>query len=643
MSGRRKLNGPKERAEPTLGDLDLNHLEALGKPPAPVDDGLPQVSASAEGRRAGSRRQRDASAPDARPPSARTIEPEAADEFDFDAGLSGHRPLDRRAVAAAARDDTGRSPPRRSGGGRGRRGWLWPLLLLLVLGVGTALWLNQNALRGMLPRTDFNTLLNRGQSALQSGHLDGNDGTSARELFQAARSLEPDSDRARDGLRRVGEAALAQARQQLEAGQLDAAALSAASARQLLGGGSESDRLDSDLADARAVGVHTGDLVDQARQALQDGKLDGPTGAGSLFQRVLTADPGNAVAAHGLDQVGRAYAAQARQQLVAHDATAGTATIDTLAALLPNYNDLPALRAELAQEQQRSSVALTDALAQGTAALRSGRVAGAGEDTALAHYQAALAIDPNNADAKAGLANVAQALTVQASAMLDSGDAAQARGLLAQAATLAPGSPDLAAAQARLSAIDGSGGAGGSRESADILAPVSGAVASAPAVPAANPPGTVSPELSPAQQAKLTDMVSRAAAAARRGDIMSPPGQSAYDLYRSALAINGNDAGARNGLDNLPGLVVARFNAALGNGNLHNAGDMLGTLGDLAPGNPGQGAMRQRLADAWAAQIGKQLDDNDRAGASQSLDQLSKLAPADPRLPSLSARLAGGG
>lgn len=642
MIGRKKSHGPKERAEPTLGHLDLDQLDVLGAPPAPVDDGLPQVNASVEDRRTGAHRHRDASAPDARPPQPHAVEPEAGDGFDFDTSLSDRRPLERRSAAKALRG-TGRVPQARQPEVRGRRGWVWPLVALLVIGAGTGLWLNQDALRGMLPRTDFNTLLNRAETALQSGHLDGSDGTSARELFQASRALEPDSDRARDGLTRVGQAELAQARQQLESGQLDAAAQSAATARQLLGGGSESDRLDSDLADARAVGVHTGDLVDQARQALEGGSLDGPAGAGSLFQRVMTADPGNAVAAHGLGQVGQAYAARARAQLASHDATAATNTIDRLAALLPNYNDLPALRADLAQEQQRSSGALTDALAQGDEALRGGRVAGAGGDTALAHYQAALALDPSNAAAKAGMANVAQALTVQASAVLDSGDIAKAKSLLDQASALAPDSPDLVAAQARLAALNG-GHSTATVSTPGAQAPPASAAAGQTDLPAANPPGTVSPMLSPAQQARLADLVSRARAAASRGDIMSPPGQSAYDLYRSALAINGNDAGARSGLDNLPALVVGRFNAALGNGNLLNAGDMLSTLGDLSPGNPGQGAMRQRLVDAWVAQAGKQLDDNDRAGASQSLDRLGKLvAPADPRLQSLSARLARGG
>ncbi|MEO8809543.1 MAG: hypothetical protein ABI386_04785, partial [Rhodanobacter sp.] len=92
-----------------------------------------------------------------------------------------------------------------------RRSWLVPLFLLLVLALGTAAWLSQGRLRGMLPRTDLNNVLTQAQQALHDGRLDGQDGTSARELFQQAVAQEPDNDRARDGLRQVGQAELSRA------------------------------------------------------------------------------------------------------------------------------------------------------------------------------------------------------------------------------------------------------------------------------------------------------------------------------------------------------------------------------------------------------------------------------------------------
>ena len=503
---------------------------------------------------------------------------------------------------------------------RRRRGWLVPLLLLLLVAAAGTLWINQNRLRGMLPRTDLNTMLTQAQQALQDGRLDGHDGTSARELFQAAAALEPDNDRARIGLRQVGQAELAQADAALQAGHIDQAMQQAATARELLGGGSDIDRLDHAISIVHAAQVKTVDLVDQAQQALAAGKLEGADGAGALYQRVLRADPDNAVAAHGLDQVGYALAARARKALDAKDTAAANASIEQLAALQPNNGELPALRALQAQTSKQDNTALDAALSQGQDALRDGRIGGAGDDTALAHFQAALKLSADNAQARAGLRKVAQAMTIQASAAIDAGDMTQANRLLDQAAKLAPKSADLAAARARLGSA--------------AQAPV--AKANAVEEDEAPPAPVV---LSPQQSAAAAQLVQRAQQAAKNGDIMLPPGDSAYDLYRSALAIDGNNEMALRGLQVLPGQVELQFNQALAAGKLVRADDMLANLAELAPGGAAQSALSDRLASAWLDQAEQQLARGDRFDAGQSLDHARKLAPNHPRVRDLTARL----
>jgi tetratricopeptide (TPR) repeat protein len=560
MSGRRDQHDvhPPIRTEPTLGDLDR-----LDVPRAPAADGLPQVSVE---------------------------------------------PRHPRGRAAA--------PVRR----KRRRGWLLPLLLLVAIALAGALWLNQNRLRDLVPRTDFNMVLAQAQQALQDGRLDGQDGTSARELFQAAAALRPDNDRARDGLRQVGRAELAQADAALQAGNLTLATQQAGVARELLGGGSDIDRLDRAINSARTAQVQTVDLVDQAQQAFAAGKLDD---AGALYRRVLQADPDNAVAAHGLDQVGYALAIQARKALDAKDDAAANASIEQLAALQPNNGALPALRAMQAQTRKQDNTALEAALKAGQDALRAGLIAGDGADTALAHYQAALKLDPDNAQAHAGLGKVAQALTVQASAALDAGDVKQATRLLDQAEELAPKSADLAAARARL----------------DRAAPQSPTTAAASGDDAVMP---APPAVSPQQSAAVAQLVQRAQVATKQGNIMMPPGDSAYDLYRSALAIDGNDAAARQGLLALPRQVEQQFNQALAAGELGQAGNRLADLAELSPGDAAQAALGNRLATAWLDQAEQQLARGDRIGASQSLERARKLAPNHPRVLDLDARLQGG-
>ncbi|MBE1160530.1 tetratricopeptide repeat protein [Dyella acidiphila] len=574
MSG---TNDPREpsngRTEPKLGDLD--HLDKPRPAPAP-NDGLPPMNVE---------------------PGYRRNSP---------SGRSKRKP---------------------------RRGWLMPVLIVALLAVIAGLWFNQNSLRGLVPRTDFDDVLHRAQAALQQGHLDGTDGTSARELFEAARALEPDNDAARQGLNDVGRAEISRADTALQTGKIDEAQQALTNARELLGGGSDVDRLTQAIAKAQVSSGQTGNLINQAQQALSSGKLDGPDGAAALYQRVLAADPDNAVARHGMDQVGEAMAAQIQKSLDAKDAVNASVGVDHLAALLPNYAQLPTLRASLSALQTQNSTTLTDAISQGNDALRAGRIAGDGTDTALAHFKTALTIDPDNAQAKAGLGQVAEALIVQANAALDGGDTERARQLLDQAGGLTPGSADLIAARARLSTT----------QPAPNKAP---AAAAAPAGAAASqddntPPPQVT--LSPQQQLQVATMVQRARAAAQRGDIMSPPGDCAYDLYRGALAIDGNDQAALSGLQDLPGLVRQEFNRSLSGGNLVKAANLLDALSGLSPGDASLLPMRQRLVDGWTDQAEQQLDSGDRNNAAQSLEQARKLSPSDQRVQQLTVRMQGGG
>jgi tetratricopeptide (TPR) repeat protein len=568
MSGNRENheNDPRRRTEPTLGDID--RLDAPA--PAPASDGLPQV----------------------------TVEPRVS-----------------RARASV--------PP----SAPGRRGWLMALLLLVFVALVAVVWFKQNDLRGMLPRTELNDVLSRAQQALQDGRLDGQDGTSARELYQAAVALEPDNDAARNGLHQVGRAELSQGDTALQAGQLDQAAQHAAVARELLGGGSDIDRLDHAIEKARAAKLPTDDLVDRARQAYAAGKLDGEQGAGTLYLQVLRANPGNAVAAHGLNQVGDALAEQARKALDAKHDSEAAALIDRLAALLPSHGALPALRAQQAQQRQQNSDALDAAIKQGRAALAEGRISGPGDDTELAHFKAALALDPDSGEARSGLGLVAQAMIVRANAAIDAGDRTQAAGLLDQAEALAPKSADLAAARARI-------GTAAASPPGETAAPA--------AKPEPDDAGLVSPTLSAAQQEQIAQLLQRAQAAATRGDIMLPPGESAYDLYRQALAIDGNNAEARHGLQALPVQVRQQFNQALAAGQLGRATDMLANLAELAPGDPAQGALGNRLANAWLDQADRQLASGDRVGATQSLNRARKLAPDSARVQEMAVRLQGG-
>lgn len=493
---------------------------------------------------------------------------------------------------------------------RRRAIWVWPLAGVLLAGLAVLAWVNQDTLRSLLPRTQLNSLLARADQAYAAGHLEGNDGTSARELYEAVRALEPDNEQAHAGLEKVGQAELDRARKAMQSGNYAAAQFALQDARELLGGGSEVDALAQRLLKARQSQAQTDALIMQAQQALADGQLDGDHGAAHLFRQALAADPDNAVARHGMDQVGDALAAQARSALDAGQLDQADALIGKIAGLMPGYGDLPALRARLSQAQQQSQAAIHAHLQKAQAALRNGNFTGSGDANALAQFQAVLKLDPDNAQAQAGVGQVAQALVVRANASIDAKDADAADALLKQAAMLAPHSADLVAARSRLANL---------RDDLDHSLPQK--------------------QLDPKQQAHVDSLLKRARAALQAGDILLPPGASAYDLYSQVLAIDGNNADALEGLQGLAAHTTTMFDQSLNSGDLAQADKMLNVLGQLVPGDAAQVDMRHRLADAWLDRAEKSIDAGNRAAALQALDAARKLRPDAPRIDALRTRM----
>lgn len=493
--------------------------------------------------------------------------------------------------------------------GRPARRW-WPLVVVAVLVVAGALaWSQRTTLSNLLPQTQLNALLTRADKAYASGNLVDGPG-SARSLYEAAQALDPDNEQALAGLHKVGADELAQARTALAKRDFDGARAALEQARGLLGGGSGVTEVDQALAKAILQSANVDVLIGQARAALANGRIDGHDGAAALFGRVLAGDPHNAVARHGMDQVGNLLADRVRTLLAAGDRAGARQALASEASLLPGYSQLPNLRAAVAAAERAADAQRDQYLAAGETDLRAGKVTGTGDDNAEAQFKAALKTDPGNARAQAGLGQVAEALIVQANAAIDAGHARDARNLLDHAATLAPHAADLAAARSRLTAA-------AQRHVAT----------------------TAAAALSPADSAKMARLLARAQAAARKGDIMLPPGASAYDLYRAALALDGNDARAQAGLRALPQVTRNHFQQALRAGNLEQAHDMLDTLEQLDPGDAAAATMRHSLGSAWLDRADHYVGLGETAAARAALAEAQRLVPRDPRISEVDARI----
>lgn len=489
--------------------------------------------------------------------------------------------------------------------------WLALGVVAVLVIAGAWAWNERTYLGNLLPQTQLNSLLTHANQAYAAGKLAGGP-DSARDLYEAARALDPDNEQALSGLQNVGNAELQRAQEALKARDYNAARASLEEARSLLGGGAGVAAVDQALAKAVLHHANVDVLVDQARAALANGRIDGGDGAAALFGKVLAGDPGNAVARHGMNQIGDMLAARIQAQLGKDDRAGARDTLSRLSGLLPGYSQLPSLRANVAAADRAADAQRDQYLAQGQTDLRAGKITGSGDDNAEAQFKAALAADPGNAKAQAGLGQVSEALVVQANAAIDAGHVQDAKTLLDRAAALAPKSADLAAARSRL--VSGAGDHTGTAASAQ-------------------------PVLTPADSAKLARLVARAKAAARRGDIMLPPGNSAYDLYRAALGIDGNNGDAQAGLRSLPQITRDQFDRAVREDNLDKAHDMLGTLEQLDPGDPAAASMRHRLGSAWIDRADHYVGLGQLGAARAALGEAQRLVPDDPRISEVGARL----
>ncbi len=507
-------------------------------------------------------------------------------------------------ASRSGRHAAARAPKRRRGG------WIAAAIVAGVLVVaGAATWRNQDRLRALLPNTELNTVLARAQQALDAGRLSGTQGDSARELFQQARSIDPDNDLARSGLAEVGRRLLDDARAALARDDVATASRLVADARELLGGGAEVDALAKQVGDRQSQGDEIEGLLDQARQALAAGRLLDKDGAASLYARVAAADPGNALARAGTGKVAEALAAQAGEAIDKGDEATAMARIEAIARIVPDHPGLPELRARVTRQREDAAAALEADLAKAEAHLRGGRASGAG-DTAQALFESVLARDRDNVRARAGLRRVAQALVVQASAAIDDGNADAAERLLGQAERLSPELADLRSARVGLREL---------RERAAIAA--------------------ARPTLTPADEQRLQRLVADANLAADNGRLIEPPGNCAYDKFRAALAIDGGNTAALAGLEKLPARARDLFDASLRDGDLPRARGMIDAVRQLAPSDASLGGMNERLATAYLDQADARIGANEGEDAARAIDAARQLAPSSPRLAPLEQKL----
>jgi hypothetical protein len=141
------------------------------------------------------------------------------------------------------------------------------------------------------------------------------------------------------------------------------------------------------------------------------------------------------------------------------------------------------------------------------------------------------------------------------------------------------------------------------------------------------------------QRRRLAQLLNDAAQAQARGDLLTPPGDSAYDKLRAARAIAPQDPRVRAASARLVPAAVDCFSDALRGNRLVRAGVCLDARRVLEGETSALRQARRELAQRWIALGDQRLSAGEVTGAQAALDAARALDPGAEGLAAFAARL----
>lgn len=458
-------------------------------------------------------------------------------------------------------------------------------LLVVAVAVGL-LFMRQSLSDWLWPETRAQQLQADAEQALARGKLTSPDGRGARELYAAALARDPDRSEARQGLAKVGQAALGQARAAIESRRYADAHRLLALARELAVPRARVDALQQTLRQREAGDAGIEKLLAQAAAARLAGQLDGSDGAAlPLYQRVLALQPNRTEALEGREDTLADLLAQARVSLQRGELSEASSRIRRAQAADPGHVDLPDVLAQLTRvgEQHR---------AKADGELRRGRLS-----EALEAYLAALSAMPDDAAAERGLVQVATAYALRSQKYAADFRFDDAEAALRDARAISLQAPAIAEAEQRL-------------------------------VQARQAQQRYGSRVSPARtQQRLSQLLADASVAEARGDLLTPPGDSAYDKLRAAQALAPQDPHVRAVAARLAPAARRCFEQELRGNRLSRARECLDARAALEGDSAELRDARRRLAQRWIAVGDERLGAGELNAAQAALSAARELDP----------------
>ena len=243
----------------------------------------------------------------------------------------------------------------RDGSRQGRlpRGWRWLAVLVAALLVAVMVWRRPLA-DYLWPRARAEALRIQATQALSRGRLSVDDGSGARELYEASLVLDPDREDARLGLAHVASAALARATVAITQDRIPDAQRDLALARELDAPRAQVAPVERMLHDYQLARARIPQLLAQAAAARAAHRLDGDAGAAlPLYQRILALRPRTLEALEGREDALADLLQGARDALARGDLADASARAAAARGYDPGHAGLPGVEAALANACER--------------------------------------------------------------------------------------------------------------------------------------------------------------------------------------------------------------------------------------------------------------------------------------------------
>ena len=353
-------------------------------------------------------------------------------------------------------------------------------------------------------------------------------------------------------------------------------------------------------------------LLARADEALTAGRLSLPAGHNALgyFRDVLELDPGNQQASTGLRRVMMGHLAFALHALKQNEFSEARRHLQVAESIDATAREVVSARkqletAELVANQRLAAERARNArvaglLSQAERALDAGRLAAPEADNAADALAEVLELEPDNADARQGLARVGRELLARVAAATTAGEFAQAHQGLQAAATIDDTMAGLDAARARL---DGAEKAEQQRLAANR-----------------------------ARQARIGELLT-AGKAAIRADRLGPPSRdNALDSFRAVLELDADNAAAREGIEAIVARHLQSAGAAIAKGDFAAARDRVDAaraIDDKAP-RIAETARQLSEAEQAAAERARQQRIAQALGHATAALDAGRLGPPTP-------------